>query len=88
MGGRLLPAAGGGVAAQFMYEDKAGRRVTLYLKRPEPGMRGAAFEFAAAADGVGVFWWSDERFAYALTGALPRADLLPLARAAFEQLDR
>jgi anti-sigma factor RsiW len=88
MGGRLLPAAGGGVAAQFMYEDKAGRRVTLYLKRPDPAARGPAFEFGSAADGVGVFWWSDERFAYALAAALPREELLPVAKLVHDQLEK
>ena len=87
MGGRLLPAADG-VAAQFMYEDKAGRRVTLYLKRPDPAAPAAAFAFAGASDGVGVFTWSDDRFAYALAAAVPREELYPVAREAQAQVGK
>jgi anti-sigma factor RsiW len=86
MGGRLLPAAGG-VAAQFMYEDKAGRRITLFVKKPDPDGP-APFSFAGASDGVGVFTWSDDRFAYALAAAVPREELYPVAREAQAQVGK
>jgi anti-sigma factor RsiW len=88
IGGRLLPTAPRGVAAQLMYEDRAGKRLTLYFKRPEAGLGETAFQFAEGRYGTSVFWWSDERFAYALVAALPREELLALARGVHEQLDR
>ena len=37
MGGRLLPASTNGVAAQLMYDDDHGTRLTLYLRNGETG---------------------------------------------------
>jgi anti-sigma factor RsiW len=44
MGGRLLPDLGL-PAAQFMYEDAAGRRLTLYIRK-ETGLNNTSFQFA------------------------------------------
>ena len=44
VGGRLLPDANK-PSAQFMYENAQGKRVTLYLRKPEPG---AATAFSSA----------------------------------------
>lgn len=97
VGGRLLPRADGGVAGQFMYERAVARpgesgpaasRITLYVK-PGPGVaRGAEFQLASDGAGNSIFYWLDERFGYALVGAMPREELLPLARAVFTQLER
>src|SRR5690606_31282913 len=45
LGGRLLPAPeiAGGRAAQLMYEDAAGERLTLYIT-PATGISGPAYE--------------------------------------------
>lgn len=37
MGGRVLPAAASGVAAQLMYDDDHGTRLTLYLRNGKNG---------------------------------------------------
>lgn len=97
VGGRLLPRADGGVAGQFMYEAAVARandsgpaasRITLYVK-PGPGMgRGAEFQLGADGAGNSIFYWLDDRFGYALVGALPQDELLPLAREVFAQLQR
>lgn len=84
LGGRLLPAQDG-PGAQFMYEDKSGRRLTLYLSAKDKTTTPAAFRFAEEGD-IGVFYWVDGGFAYALSGKLTRAELLPLADAAYRQL--
>jgi len=84
LGGRLLPASAG-PGAQFMYEDDGGRRLTLYVSaRGEDGTP-SAFRYAQE-DGIGVFYWVDERFAYALSGQFGRATLLPLANDVYHQL--
>jgi anti-sigma factor RsiW len=85
MGGRLLPADAG-PAAQFMYQDRAGRRVTLYVRSDTAGGE-TAFRYARE-DGLAAFYWIDRNAGYALTGDLPRQELLALAEAAYRDLER
>ena len=85
VGGRLLPDRGL-PAAQFMYEDGAGRRLTLYLRK-ETGLNNTAFQFAER-DGFGAFYWVDRPFAYAIAGRLARAELMELASAVHGQLEQ
>jgi len=85
MGGRLLPDAGA-PAAQFMYEDAGGRRLTLYIRK-ETGLDNTAFRFYQR-NGYGAFYWIDRPLAYALAGRLPRNELLAVANAVYGQLER
>jgi anti-sigma factor RsiW len=84
VGGRLLPDAGL-PAAQFMYEDGGGRRVMLYVRRGRLG-KDTAFRFVSEG-GVAAFYWIDGPMGYALTGKVPRPDLLRLARLVYDQLE-
>lgn len=84
LGGRLLPATDG-PGAQFMYEDDAGRRLTLYLTVRDGDTSTTAFRYAQEND-VGVFYWVDGRFAYALSGQFGRDALLPLANTVYHQI--
>jgi anti-sigma factor RsiW len=85
VGGRLLPDRGH-PAAQFMYEDGAGRRLTLYLRK-ETGLNNSAFQFAER-DGFGAFYWVDRPLAYAIAGRLTRDELMGLANAVYGQLEQ
>jgi anti-sigma factor RsiW len=85
MGGRLLPDQDGLPAAQFMYEDASGRRMTLYIRK-ETGLGNTAFRFYER-DGYGAFYWIDRPLAYALTGRLSRDELMTLANAVYGQLE-
>ncbi len=85
MGGRLLPDQDGHPAAQFMYEDATGRRLTLYIRK-ETGLGNTAFRFFER-DGFGAFYWIDRPLAYALTGRLSRDELMTLANAVYGQLE-
>lgn len=85
MGGRLLPGEAG-PAAQFMYQDSGGRRVTLYLRTKVKGGRETAFRFARE-NGLAAFYWIDGEVGYALVGDLPREELLVLADAAYRGLE-
>jgi anti-sigma factor RsiW len=85
MGGRLLPDLGL-PAAQFMYEDAAGRRLTLYIRK-ETGLNNTSFQFAER-DGLGSFYWIDRPLAYALAGRLGRDELMRLADAVYAQLEQ
>lgn len=83
MGGRLLP--GDGVpAAQFMYEDGGGARLTLYM-RAEPGDSGTGFELVDRG-GVTGFRWMEGGFGYAVLAEAGRERLLPVAEAVHRQL--
>lgn len=86
VGGRLLPASGGAPAAQFMYEDDSGKRLTLYVRRMQSDEAQVAFRYDVR-DGVGVFYWIDTSFAYALSGELAREQLMAVARLAYRALN-
>lgn len=87
VGGRLLPAASDNTAAaQFMYENGTGQRLTLYVRAGEPD-GDTAFRFASEGRAA-AFYWVDDGFGYALTGEAGREALLPLARVVYEQLTR
>ena len=81
-GARGLPQAG--VRAQFMYQDDADKRITLYLGALD-GAPDGAFQFYQ--DGpVASFYWVERGFGYALSGELSRPALLALATAVHQQL--
>jgi anti-sigma factor RsiW len=88
VGGRLLPGATGQPAAQLMYQDGRGERLTLYL-RADPDGQETAFRFTEdSARGVATFWWVDRGFGYAVAARTERAELLRVAEAVYRQLDR
>jgi anti-sigma factor RsiW len=82
MGGRLLPG-GSGAAAQLMYEDAAGKRLTLYV-RAATGTE-TAFRFQKDGDAA-TFAWIDQGFGFAVTAAASREELLPIAEAIYKGL--
>ena len=81
MGGRLLPA-GDGPAAQFMYENGNGERLTLYLRTGVGGE--TAFRYHEEG-GIGAFYWSDEGFGYAIAAKADRDLLLRVAELVYRQ---
>ncbi len=83
IGGRLLPDARGRPAAQFMYEDAAGRRITLYLSR-DGDREGSSFRYWQRGE-VAAFSWREEGLAFALVGPPERELLLRLARDVYAQ---
>ncbi len=91
VGGRLLPGDGG-ARAQFMFQNAAGLRLTLYLGAVDaaaPAKAAAAQEtaFRYSGDGpVPSFYWVDQGFGYALSGAVSREELMKLAQAVYQQL--
>lgn len=85
VGGRLLPGENG-ARAQFMYQNAAGQRITLYLGALD-GAGAGETAFRLHADGpVPAFYWLDQGFGYALSGPLSREVLLALATAVHQQL--
>ena len=81
MGGRLLPAEAG-PAAQLMYQNGSGDRLTLYLRA---GV-GDETAFRYHEDGgVGAFYWSDEGIGYAITARADHDLLLRIAELVYRQ---
>lgn len=93
VGGRLLPGDNG-ARAQFMFQNLQGQRVTLYLglveKQPiGADLRETRFHYEAGGgpgEGPASFYWFDQGFGYALSGQLPRDNLMALADTVFAQL--
>lgn len=89
VGGRLLPGEDG-ARAQFMYQNTAGERLTLYIGmvKSSSGSGGPAAQTAFRfEDGpVPSFYWVDQGFGYALSGRLNRESLLRLANLVYPQL--
>jgi anti-sigma factor RsiW len=81
MGGRLLPAEDG-PAAQFMYQNGKGERLTLYLRSGIGGE--TAFRYRADA-GIGAFYWSDQGFGYAIAAKADRDLLMRIAELVYQQ---
>jgi len=84
VGGRLLPGDTGPVA-QFMYADASGQRLTLYVSSGQKQNRDTGFRFAQEGN-VGVFYWIDGSFGYALSAAVGKKELSQIANAVYEQL--
>ena len=85
-GGRLLPGSHS-PRAQFMYEDAAGHRVTLYVTVFDEGQVPNETAFRSVRDGaVESFYWIEGRTSYAFRGELPAASAMALAREVYRQL--
>ncbi len=82
VGGRLLEDQGS-PAAQFMYEDASGRRVTVYVRSYDGN--DTAFKFFTSKE-VSAFYWIDAPFAYALSGELPRQELMNIAQVVYKEI--
>lgn len=83
VGGRLLPD-GAGPSAQLMYQDGAGQRVTVYLRKAGDRDVPASFHYERQGD-LGMFYWVEGRCGYALVGPQSRERLLALAEAIYKQ---
>jgi anti-sigma factor RsiW len=87
VGGRLLPGDQGEVA-QFMYENQDKMRLTLYIQ-PQVASKATAADASfryANEKGVDVFYWTEDRFGYALSGKSGREEMLKLATLVYRQI--
>jgi anti-sigma factor RsiW len=84
IGGRLLPD-GGEAAAQFMYEDAGGSRLTLYA-RSGGNEAQTSFRFEERG-GVSAFSWIDKGLSYVVSAKADRTQLLPIAEAIYKQFE-
>jgi len=86
VGSRVLPDTGG-PAAQFVFEDADGERVTLYVR--SEAASGVDITFALSDD-LSMFYWNDSEHSYALVRDLEdetgRDALLKAAKAVYRQI--
>ncbi|MDF3837204.1 anti-sigma factor, partial [Cupriavidus basilensis] len=75
MGGRLLPGEGG-PAAQLMYQNRTGERLTLYISPAAPAL--ASVGLLRRADRR-TFYWVSGGAGYALSGQLEEGRLRAIA---------
>jgi anti-sigma factor RsiW len=76
VGGRLLPGEDG-PAAQFMYQNAAGERLTLYMTTVT---RNDSKRIRVLRDGPrNTFYWANDRVGYALSGQIGEAKLQAIA---------
>ena len=85
MGGRLLPGTDAPVA-QFMYQNAAQRRLTVYVTGKTHKDPVTAFRFIQEGP-VSVFYWVDSDCGYAISGEMDRAELSRVAHAVYRQLE-
>jgi anti-sigma factor RsiW len=86
LGGRLLPAPAipGGRAAQLMYEDETGERVTLYIT-PRTGIDGPKLELVRLGSDNALYW-ANAAITCTIVGLQPAEALQALANSVFAQL--
>jgi anti-sigma factor RsiW len=84
LGGRLLPSEQG-PAAQFMYQNAAGDRLTLFVARI--AATGVDVPIRAAhREPYRAFYWVDDDMACVLTGHVDDTTLATIARDAYQQV--
>ena len=84
LGGRLLPSEQG-PAAQFMYQNTAGDRLTLFVARTAATGLDVPIR-AAHRDPYRAFYWVDDNVACVLTGDVDDTTLATIARDAYRQV--
>jgi len=84
IGGRVLPAAAV-PAAQLMYDDGHGGRLTVYAQ--PLGIDGEEFHYTKQGD-VRTVVWAERRMVLAVTGRVPQDALMAVAQLVRGDLDR
>lgn len=82
VGGRLLPFQDSR-AAQLMYQDETGRRITLYITAGS--QTPPEVDFASAGD-LRTYYWMSDAISCAMVGELGRDELKEVATSAWRQL--
>ena len=82
---RLRGLVGHQAAAQFMYQDSSGERVTLFIRRAR-NARETAFSHAERGR-LGIVYWIDGGLAYALTASADRDTLTGAAELVYREVN-
>ena len=85
VGGRLLPD-GHRAAAQFMFEDSSGGRITLFIR--QSGDRPNTSFLYADNEDLGIIYWVDNGLAFALTAAMDKSPMMDIAQLVYQQSEK
>ncbi len=85
IGGRIVPADGK-PAAQFMYQDRDGRRVTLFLGR-NPWRRDVSYKYWSRRS-LGCYYWFEGRLGFALSGTIGRKRLFDVSKSVYAYFEK
>ena len=83
LGGRLLPMKKGKTAAQFMFENKEGERIT-WLVSKNPSYKNKDL-LSHKENTVNSFYWMNSNIAYSVTGEINHKDLHRLSLEIYKQ---
>jgi len=85
LGGRLLSMQEGRAAAQFMFENKQGKRIT-WLVSKSPAYKDHAFFFKNEKS-INSYYWMDSNVAYSVSGEMDRDNLHELSQGIYQQIN-
>jgi len=85
LGGRLLSMRKGRAAAQLMFENKAGQRLTLLVSK-NPIYRNQAFHLKRDQN-INAYYWMDAHVAYSITSEMDTTHLQKLSKAIYLQIN-
>ena len=85
LGGRLLSMQTGNPAAQFMFEDHEGKRIT-WLVSKNASYHDRAF-LSKNDDKVNSFYWMDSNVAYSVTGEIAQKTLREISLEIYQQIN-
>lgn len=89
VGGRLLPSTNERMAAQYMYQNKRGQRITLYVKGGDWKSRETAINHSTKTMQEKVFnvsFWVDGQLGYVLTGQIDQETNQKLSESIYQQM--
>jgi len=81
---QVIRTASGQPAAQLLYQDESGQRVTLYMRAGGTADQ-ITFTFTKVGEDA-QFFWQDEHMGYSLVGRMPQDKLLRIAEAINQSL--
>lgn len=85
VGGRVLPHQGR-AAAQLMYQDQAGQRLTLLVTTQDLPVHQEQLK-QVVRYGVSSYYWADDGMACAVSAALSETPLRELAQLAYDRME-
>lgn len=85
LGGRLLES-GNEPAAQFMYENEQGQRLTLFARHRFQSESETAFHYASSGK-INGFYWVDDKLSFVIVSELPKAQISKVSHYVYQALN-